>query len=305
MKREVTDVGLEQLESITKKIKSSNTTNIRTVNINVKGEDFETKTNSFYIATQMVRRLVSIFEIMKEEVDCNLKVSNDGLDMFTLYSDKTVAIFVHFDRDIFSEFDVRGEAPVVMCLNLSVLAKKLTVLQKFKPQKISLSICDHKLNLAGYNDEGNCGTVSLDSISTLIDDLDTENFQYQVLIALSSARLQKSLDCMPAIFSIHMDCTNNNIRFEGKEEMSKTTLCIPLGGDVIDEVKKHPSIASYSGVFHKLYLAPLIKSCKLSKYVTIGLHQEAPLFCRITIVDSIGTEDDSSVSMYFAPRFGD
>jgi hypothetical protein len=288
-------------QTITKNVKASNS-NIQTNTVPV-SRKFDPKEDGFFMSTQMVKRVCSVFDIFKDNVECNIQFSENGINVFALYYDKTVCICTHLGRDLFSEFSCNKE--VVSCVNLNVFAKKLSTLQLFKPQKITFSNRDHNLIITGYPENAAKGEALINSLSSSLEELDVTNYEYDVNIRVLSSEFAKMINAMPASFTLSMDCAAKQLVFEGKEDQSSILLRLDVDPDIVHEIEKYEDVANYKACFLSTYLQPIVKGSKMCTYAIIAFRRETPLFVRYIINESsdLNPENNSKISMYFASKF--
>lgn len=262
----------------------------------------EVGTDSFHLATQMTKRIVEVFELFKDNVECNLKFTASGLDVLALYYDKTVYVSIHFGKSAFSE--VRCPSQVLACFNLSVLSKKLSTLNKFKPRKLQFENTGTDLSITGFPEATAPGTVVIHSLASVIDELDTGSFKYELLIRVASDELAKTLEAMPPIFTISMDHNLSALSFFGEDDLSSIRLSLQLSAPVVQKVAQCTSMSSYKACFLKSNIIPVIRSSKLAAFVSLGLSDGCPLFVCYNITDScdLNPQSDSKVCLYFAPK---
>lgn len=266
---------------------------------------FDPNNDAFSMTTQMVKRVGLVFETFKDNVECNIQFGTNGITVFALYYDKTVCICTHLGKDLFSEFSCEKET--LSCVNLNVFAKRLSTLQRFKPQKLTFSNEDQNLIITGYPEKGPSGKVIISSLTSVLEELDPSSFEYDVHIRVLSSDFAKRIDAMPPTFILRMDCDSNHLVFEGVEDLSSIVLRLEIDVEIVKEIEKFNDVANYRASFMKSYLQPIIKGAKLSTYAIISFRRDSPLFVRYIINESsdMNPENNSKISMYFSSKFDD
>ena len=158
----------------------------------------------------MVKVIAQISDCFKDNVVANLRFCDDGVNIFALYHSKTVCISTHIGRDMFSEFMCEKE--VYVSLNLMILAKKISNLQKFKIQKLTFENQDQDLVLIGQTDNGPPARIRLKALTSDVEELDLD-FEYSISIRFLSVEFAKQIECMPASFTIRMNCEQGELVF--------------------------------------------------------------------------------------------
>lgn len=266
---------------------------------------FDPEQDAFKMTTHMIKIITQVFECSKDNVVANVKFDTTGVTIFALYHSKTVCINTHLGKDLFSKLVCERE--VHTSLNLSVLAKKISNLQKFKIQTLTFESQGDDLVLTGRPETGPQAKIHLKSLSSDVEELDLCDFKYSVPIRLSASEFAKRVECMPATFTIHMDTELGCLVFIGDEDHSTTTLTIELDAQVLEEVKKHPDVRNYRATFVKANISSITKGHRLSEYVVVAMSQDSPLFVRYVVNESsdLCPEHDSKVEMYFSPKLND
>jgi len=260
----------------------------------------------YNLSTQNVKKITQLFGLITDNVECNIKYSPTGMDVFAMYFDKTVCIRMRLGRDMFSDYAC-SSTPVVSTYNLGVLAKKLSVLNKFKPERFTWKNKGTNLVISAFSTKRPKSEVEIHSLSVGIEELDLSSFKYDILIEVPTQDLYHILESMPLVFQIKVNVTDSCITFSGDEDHSKISMSIPLPAEVNHEVKNHPEVSQYQASFLRTYLSPLIKSAKISNNVVLGFRDGTPLFTRFIIQQSTDhvLQDDTDICMYFASRYTD
>lgn len=262
--------------------------------------------DGFFLVTEMtkyINTIYSLFDLWKSNVEANVHITTEGMKLFTYYSDKTVVLSATLGIDLFSEY--KCEREITFCVNLAVFAKNISTLQKFKPQKLTFSDADMALKVMGYPENAAPGEVVISSLPDALEELNTDVFNYDVFIRVSAQEFGKYVDSMPAVFSLRMDCDKKCLTFEGKDTQSRICLRLKIDDDIISEILGFPNVVNYKAVFLKSCLTPIVKSTKLSDFAIIAFDSSHPLFVRYNLHESadMKPENNSQVSMYFAPKF--
>ena len=264
--------------------------------------EFVTTSDSFKLTTQMTKKTVDVFDLFKDNVDCNIKISKSGLDMFALFYDKTVYITIRLGKTVFSE--VECPTNVMYCVNLNVFAKKISTLNRFKPRRLVFGNEGTDLMVTGYPDAQAPGKIVINSLASLVEELNTDMFQYDVVVRTSSEDLARVVDAMPSVFNLSVDTDEKALVFNGSDDLSSIFLALRLSDEVVDTIKQNPDMQNYKASFLKTNLTPLIRASKLSLFVFLGLSKKCPLFATYTITEScdLNPNHDSRVHMYFSPK---
>jgi hypothetical protein len=261
-------------------------------------------TNVFSATTQMTKRLIDVFDLFKDNVECNLEFSENGLDFRALYSDRTVYISVHFDRTVFSDLNCSGEKKAPFCVNLGTLAKKMGILKKFKPQKLTFERNDNQLVVKGFTEKRAPSKITMNSLVDGVHELNTSSFTYDTLLRISSEELKDTIESMPSIFTIRFDVDNKCLQFDGSDDVSSVSLSVGLSTDAFKEALRFDSVLTYRACFLKSALVYLVRATKLSAFVTLGLKKEQPLYASYVITESCDTKTTnySVANLYFSPK---
>lgn len=288
-------LGIDQFDDCPKRKK------VKT--INVTGVDkFDSKIDGFRMTTHMVKLICQLSDCFKDNVVANIKFNSTGITIFALYHCKTVCINTHIGADLFTE--IFCDKDVHIALNLMVLTKKISLLQKFKVPNITFHNEEDDLMISGERN-GSPANVRLKGLVYEPEELDISEFEYNVPIRLKSSEFAKLIDCMPAVFSISLQIEKKVILFTGDDDSSVTKLQLKLDDDVIIPLKTFPEVCQYHSFFVKQNLMAIVKGAKLSEYVIVGLSKNAPLFVSYTLNESskLDVSDRSKVNMYFSPKF--
>lgn len=266
----------------------------------------EEKQEYFRMATQCVKKIVQVFDAIKDNVDCNVQYSASGLYIFSLYYDKTVCIVTNIGKSLFSEYTC-SDTPVLATYNLNVLAKKMTVLQKFKPEKLVFSNQGADLVIKGESTGKAPSEISVSALSSSVEELDVNSFTYSIYINIPSSDLAQVIESMPLLFLVKMDCENRCLRFIGEEDQSSISLSINFPADVVARIRQVAEMRNFQASFLKSYLQPISKGSKLSSQAVLSFTDGAPLFVRFIIQQSLDLQNcnDTDVTMYFASRYDD
>lgn len=287
--------GIENIDNTPlKKVKSVNVTEL---------DSFNAKFDSFYMKTNMVKLITQLADCFKDNVVANVKFDNTGINIFALYHCKTVCINTHIGTDLF--VDICCEKDIYIAMNLMVLSKKISLLQKFKVPEITFKNKDGDLSISG-NRNGSPANILIKGLIYDPEELDVGEFQYDVPIRVKSCELAKLIDCMPTDFSISLKLKEKHILFTGDDDSTITELQLKLEDDVVNRLNKYKSIRGYKASFVKQNVMAIVKGSKLCDYVIVGLNQNAPLFISYTISDdNFDPKRRSQVDMYFSPKFSD
>jgi hypothetical protein len=233
-----------------------------------------------------------------------LDFSVNGLELRAMYNDKTVYVVVHFGKTVFSELSCSCDKPVPFCVNLNTLAKKMNIIKKFKPKKITFERNDNLLIVKGITELRAPSTITLNSIVDGVQDLKTGLFQYDTLIRISSDELKDTIESMPSEFTIRFDTENKCLQFEGSDDLSSVSLSVGLSDDMVTQARMFESVLGYRACFLKSALGHLIRASKLSAFVSLGLKSDQPLFATYTITEScdLKTANNSVANLYFSPK---
>ena len=264
--------------------------------------DFQVESDSFHLSTQMTKKIVDVFDAFKENTECNLKISKTGIDVLALLYDKTVYVSIRLGKSIYSE----NQCPtnIAFSVNLNILAKRLSVLNRFKPRRFVFGNKGTDLIITGFPDNQAPGKVVINTLSTTIEELDVSLFKYEVSIRTSSEELARILDAMSPIFQLYVDMEEKALVFHGSDDLSSTVLALRISEEAIQKIQTTPSMQNYKASFLKANLMPLVRASKLSAFVSLGLHNKNPLYASYTITESCDllTQHDSRVQLYFSPK---
>jgi len=249
----------------------------------------------FFVTLYNIKRIASIFDSIRDDVDFNMKFTPTGMDVFTFLSDKTTAISLTLDQSIFAQY--KCTADQLLTLNLNIFAKKLTVLQKFRCDHITLtSDITGDLIMRGVQGRNN-NEISINSLSSTLPEFNMVDIKYKSYFAIKTETLSRYISNMSNVFE--MKVSKGGLTFIGKEELSKTELNFKLDEAVLSSID-----VNYSQVFSKQYLQPLMKLCKLFPTVTLGLDNDNPLFARFEICQKPNNAS-SVIDLYFSSRIED
>jgi hypothetical protein len=263
--------------------------------------DFQ-ESDSFHMSTQMTKKIVDVFEVFKENTECNFKISKTGIDVISLFCDKTVYVCIRLGKTIYSELNCPTN--VAYCVNLSILAKRLSMLNRFKPRRFVFGNKGVDLMISGFPDNQAAGRIVINSLSSLVEELDTSIFKYDVTIRTSAEELARVIDAMPATFSLNLDVEEKALVFHGTDELSSTFLTLRVSSEALDSISKSTTVQNYKASFLKNNLMSLVRASKLSSFVVLGLHNKNPLFASYIITEScdLNPQHDSRVCLYFSPK---
>lgn len=105
----------------------------------------------------------------------------------------------------------------------------------------------------------------------------TRSHKHDVMLELSSQDLLLALEGMPPVFSIRVDHDSRQIEFKGTGQFETTTVCnIPLSEASCIELKKYPDICHYEERFSRQSVMSLIRTCRLTQSVYMGVTQNLP-----------------------------
>lgn len=288
-------LGIDNVDDIPrKKMKISNVEEIK---------HFDAKKDSFYMKTNMVKLITQLADCFKDNVVANIKFDHTGINIFALYHCKTVCVNTHIGTDLFT--DIFCEKDVYIALNLLVLTKKISMLQKFKVPEIIFRNKGGDLFITGERN-GSPANILIKGLVYDPEELDVGDFKYPSPIRIKSHDFSRMIDCMPSDFNISLNIKDKYILFKGDDDCSIIELQIKLDDDVIRRVSQHKEVRDYNASFVKQNLVAIVKGSKLSEYVIVGFNQNAPLYISYTISDeNFETKKCSKVEMYFSPKFCD
>jgi hypothetical protein len=255
----------------------------------------------FRMALYNAKILNTVAECLRDNVLGNFQFDSHGASVHSLHHLKTVFIHTTLGSALFSEFACDDK--VRTSVNLSVFAKKLASMQKFKLQKLAMESDSDSLVLKGYTEHKAPIVVSMHAMEQEFETDDIlhkmVDLDYPVTFRLLSTELAMHIELMPSYFTIYFDSRTDSLVFTGKEDHSATTVPMRLDREVASAIRQHPKVANFKGTFDKSHLGAVGKGVKVSEYVVIGFQGEQPLHVRYVLGDMV---DGSSISMYFAPQ---
>lgn len=251
----------------------------------------------FFVTLYNVKRIASIFDAIRDtSADCNLKFTSSGLDLFAFLADKTTAVALTLDQTIFAQY--KCTADYLVTISLEVFAKKMTTMQRFKVDNLSIT-SDSSGDLIMKGIQGmNVNEIAINSLSSTVPEFNMVDIKYKAYFSLSTEILNRYISNMPNTFEICIK--KGGLTFIGKEELARTQLSLKLDDSVIASIDPN-----YHQTFSKQYLQPLLKSCKLFPMVTLGLENDNPLFARFEICQQATVGNSSVVDLYFSSRLED
>jgi proliferating cell nuclear antigen PCNA len=308
MKR--SSVGMQMIEGLSEKFGLDDA--VENANKRVKSSylkqanGFDAEYDSFCMSTHMVKVVSQVADCIKDNVAANFKFDSEGISIFAFYHSQTVCINVQMGKDFFDE-KFSCDKQIFICLNLSTYAKKISMLQKCKVDKISFTNKDEDLMLFGQKEQDPTAEIALKSLNSDIEEIDLSDIDYKITIRLQSSEFSRLIDCMPANFTICFDSINGHLVFQSDEDLSRTKLPLRLEPEVVREIQKHESLKNYKQSFIKANMTYITKGAKLSEHVRVGFSQKQPLFVQYVISESsdLNPSNDSIVNMYFSPKVSD
>lgn len=263
---------------------------------------FDVDKDRFHISTHMVKMFSYILDCMKDKVVGMIRFGPGGMNIFALYSSRTVCVSTSIGKELFSTFECSND--VHMSVDLQVFAKKLNGMQRFKIEKLTFKNFHDELLVTGESENQSPSEIQIRSLIPEFEELDVESVSYKVSICVRTSELIRHIDYMPPLFSISIEDNCSHIVFTGKEIQCTTRSKMYLEPEIQEEVRKYPAVKNYSGTFIKSNLSPIVRGSKLSEHVLISLSDGMPLFVRYMLNEKAGGDrsNESYVSMYFSPR---
>lgn len=260
--------------------------------------------DTLFIKTHMITSIHKILESIKDNVIVNIEFDRNGIHFFSLYHSKTVCVKSLIGLDMFSEF--KCDKRICTSLNLNDFAKKVATMNKLKIKVLTFQCDGDDINLTGINDKGPPVKICFKAINSEFETLDLDCV-YNSPLRVKSADFAKQLESMPSIFTMYVDMSLCQLVLYGTENNSTTIVPMDISSENMERIKLHPEVSNYRASFVKNNLNAIIKTSKLSEYMSLGLSNDCPLHVDCIISESINmkTENNSNISMFFSPRITD
>lgn len=259
------------------------------------------------ISTQMVKRILTILNTFKADVDCNLEFTPDGIQIFALYSATTACVFIRLRKHLFTYYSITSDVKPY-CLRFNVIAKQLDSLYKFKPKCLRItSTGPDNIVLEGKTDNKSPVKFSLTTQDNLLEKLDISEIHYDFLLRVCAVQLWNILEAMTSTISIRVDCTSRSLIFESRDDTSTIEMSLELDTTTVKQCREYSNVGNFKASYLKKNLSPLAKSTKLASHVLLGLHPTYPLYATYSLCDDFdsGGVTNSEVCMYFSPMVED
>jgi hypothetical protein len=258
---------------------------------------------AFSMSTAMVKSISNVLDLCLLGTDsyANITFDNEGIYIFGLFNTSTVCIAIRLGKAMFVDFVCDHE--VKASVTLSVIRKQISTLQTFKPQKMTFSNDTDgsgRIVITAFPaNRDTCPNVAkIVPLSVDLEELDLEDFNYDIKVRIPSKEVSSRIEAMPAEFTLEMDCKRKCLVFRGKSDQSSIQLPLRIDDEVVAEIKKIPGMANFSERFQKSFLHPLKKGAKTYEFVYLAFCQGMPLFASYHV-----NSTDSKVSMYFSAKF--
>lgn len=263
-------------------------------------DNFDPQKDTFVFTTNMMKLLTTVVDCFKDNVTSNIRFTTKGMNIFALYACKTVCINAHLGADIFS--NIQCEKDILIALNVVLFGKKLNTIYKFKIDRLTLTNSGDDLMLKGDSNNSQPINILMKSIIADVEELDLNEFKYDIYIRIPTSDFVKQLECMSGIFTIRLDITRGEIVLIDNDELSTTKVSIVLDKETKMKLQCKELCTNYECTFMKNNMTCIIRGQKLSEYITLGLSNELPLFVSYTIGEYQPENTQSSIDMYFSPR---